>query len=207
MLYLASQSPRRQSILKDLQVHFELLLPSAQEDAESLENLIDQEASLDYVRRVTLAKLEAAHTRLKSRGLPFAPILCADTTVAIQLLEKEHILGKPLNNSDAIHMLTLLSGKVHQVHTAVAVLGAPNKLPELLVSSSEVFFAPLSEQTIQAYVETKEPMGKAGAYGIQGLGSCLIEKIHGSYSGIMGLPIFETCQLLEKASIPYILSL
>jgi septum formation protein len=206
MLYLASQSPRRQSILNDLKVHFELLLASDDEDAEALESVHDKESSIDYVQRVTLAKLGAACSRLERRHLPWHPILCADTTVAIHDSSIETILGKPQGPEDAVEMLTRLSGKVHVVHTAVAIQVNLQTPPTLRLSSSEVFFTPLSNASIQAYIQTGEPMGKAGAYGIQGIGSCFIEKIHGSYSGIMGLPIFETCQLLDIASIPYILS-
>jgi septum formation protein len=205
MLYLASQSPRRQSILQDLQVPYELLLPHPSEDAEALEARINDEPAKAYVARVTLAKLMAAKQRLVQRHLPFAPILCADTTVTIVLDTKELILGKPENAADASRMLNILSGKSHLVHTAVAILFDQKLIPEIVISTTEVKFASLSESTIENYVLTGEPMGKAGAYGIQGLGSCLIEKIHGSYSGVIGLPIYETCQLLKLASIPYIL--
>jgi septum formation protein len=207
MLYLASQSPRRQQILRELGVQFDLLLPDASEDTELLEQQLPHEKALDYVVRVTLAKLSAANSRLLSKALPFAPILCADTTVALTIADKDVILGKPIDDQDAIHILELLSGKKHQVHTAIALLTDPKKDPLVKVSSTEVLFAPLTKGMIAKYVETSEPMGKAGAYGIQGIGSCLIEKIDGSYSGVMGLPIFETRQLLEMASIPFILSL
>jgi len=207
MLYLASQSPRRQSILKDLGVQFELLLPTRDEDAESLELVIPQESSLDYVRRVTLAKLEAAVVRLKKRQLPWYPILCADTTVSIQLLGQDLILGKPNDDAHALDILKQLNHQCHQVHTAIAVQINPETPPEILVSTSNVYFANNSLEKLQAYISTKEPMGKAGAYAIQGIGSSLIQKIEGSHSSIMGLPVYETCLLLDKASIPYILYL
>jgi septum formation protein len=206
MLYLASQSPRRQSILKDLGVKFELLLPSDDENAEGLEIVLPQERSIDYVSRVTLAKLEAAVIRLNSRGLDWRPILCSDTTVSIHLSDQDIILGKPLDDAHALEILIELNQKKHQVHTAVAIQMQPESRPEILLSSSDVYFADNSLEKLKAYVATKEPQGKAGAYAIQGIGACLIQKIEGSHSSIMGLPIYETCLLLEKASIPYILS-
>ena len=209
-IYLASQSPRRQELLTQIGVQFELLLADSNEDAESLEIQLPDEAALDYVKRVTLAKLVAAKQRLHARGLPLAPILCADTTVALTLDDgksiKEIILGKPTNHQDAKRILQLLSGKTHQVHTAVAVAGKPHinhDEPRLLVSSSQVTFKPLTDEEINAYVSTNEPMGKAGAYGIQGIGGCLISSISGSFSGIMGLPLFETSQLMHETGVQF----
>jgi septum formation protein len=205
MLYLASQSPRRQSLLKELQVAFDLLLPEAHEDTESLEEVLPSEAALDYVRRITLLKLEAAVKRLERKGLEWAPILCADTTVAIRQGSSDLILGKPVDSHDALQMLTLLNHHCHDVHTAIALQIHPHQPPECLVSSSKVFFADHGAEKLQAYVATQEPMGKAGAYAIQGLGGALIAKIEGSHSSIMGLPLYETSLLLEKAGITYIL--
>jgi septum formation protein len=165
---------------------------------------------LDYVKRVTVAKLTAAKQRLHARGLPSAPILCADTTVALTLEDgksiKEIILGKPTDHQDAKRILQLLSGKTHQVHTAVAVSSNPHMNddePRLLVSSSQVTFKPLTDEEINAYLSTNEPMGKAGAYGIQGIGACLISSISGSFSGIMGLPLFETSQLMHETGVQF----
>jgi septum formation protein len=205
MLYLASQSPRRQSLLKELQVAFDLLLPEAHEDTESLEEVLPSEAALDYVRRITLLKLEAAVKRLERKGLKWAPILCADTTVALRQGSSDLILGKPVDSYDALQMLTLLNHQCHDVHTAIALQIQPDQPPECLVSSSKVFFADHGAEKLQAYVATQEPMGKAGAYAIQGLGGALIAKIEGSHSSIMGLPLYETSLLLEKAGITYIL--
>jgi septum formation protein len=205
MLYLASQSPRRQSLLKELQVAFDLLLPEAHEDTESLEEVLPSEAALDYVRRITLLKLEAAVKRLERKGLKWAPILCADTTVALRQGSSDLILGKPIDSHDALQMLTLLNHQCHDVHTAIALQIQPDQPPECLVSSSKVFFADHGAEKLQAYVATQEPMGKAGAYAIQGLGGALIAKIEGSHSSIMGLPLYETSLLLEKAGITYIL--
>ncbi len=207
LIYLASQSPRRQELLTQIGVQFQLLLADSSEDAESLEAQLSNEPALVYVKRVTLAKLAAAKQRLHSRGLDSAPILCADTTVALMLEDgKEIILGKPSDRKDAKRILQLLSGKTHQVHTAVAVLGTPHMNDDqakLLVSSSQVTFNSLSDAEIDAYISSNEPMGKAGAYGIQGIGGCLISSISGSYSGIMGLPLFETSQLLNETGVQF----
>jgi septum formation protein len=122
---------------------------------------------------------------------------------------KEIILGKPANQQDAKRILQLLSGKTHQVHTAVAVSSNPymnDDQPRLLVSSSQVTFKSLTDEEINAYILTNEPMGKAGAYGIQGVGGCLISSISGSYSGIMGLPVFETSQLLNETGVQFSLN-
>ena len=209
-IYLASQSPRRQELLTQIGVQFELLLADSSEDAESLEMQLPDEPALDYVKRVTLAKLTAAKQRLHARGLPSAPILCADTTVALTLNNgksiKEIILGKPQDHQDAKRILQLLSGKTHQVHTAVAVTGKPHindDEPRLLVSSSQVTFKSLTDEEINAYISTNEPMGKAGAYGIQGIGGCLISSISGSFSGIMGLPLYETSQLMHETGVQF----
>jgi septum formation protein len=207
LIYLASQSPRRQELLTQIGVKFQLLLADPSEDAESLEAQLPNEPALVYVQRVTLAKLTAAKQRLHARGLDLAPILCADTTVALILEDnKEIILGKPADQQDAKRILQTLSGKIHQVHTAVAVLGKPHMndvQPRLLISSSQVTFKSLTDEEINAYILTNEPMGKAGAYGIQGVGSCLISNISGSYSGIMGLPLFETSQLLNETGVQF----
>jgi septum formation protein len=220
-IYLASQSPRRQELLKQIGVRFELLLADSDEDAESLELTITDEPALDYVKRVTLAKLQAAHKRLKKRDLQWAPILCSDTTVAVSINGKESILGKPVDHEDAKRILQLLSGKTHQVHTAVALLnqtsvrnlelsgdnGDVESLLLLSVSSSQVTFKMLSESLISSYVTSGEPFGKAGAYGIQGLAACFIENIQGSFSGIMGLPLFETAQLLQASDVQFDLNI
>jgi septum formation protein len=209
-IYLASQSPRRQELLTQIGVQFELLLADSNEDAESLEIQLPDEPALAYVKRVTLAKLTAAKQRLQARGLPSAPILCADTTVALTLDNgksiKEIILGKPQDHQDAKRILMILSGKTHQVHTAVAVTGKPHindDEPRLLVSSSQVTFKSLTDEEINAYISTNEPMGKAGAYGIQGIGGCLISSISGSFSGIMGLPLYETSQLMHETGVQF----
>lgn len=190
-VYLASQSPRRSQLLAQIGVDFELLLATAEEDAESLEEWIQGESPLAYVKRVTDLKLDAALQRLKVRGLPKAPVLCADTTVALG----RQILGKPKDAQEAIAMLQLLSGQTHRVLTAVALASGRRRFSR--VSVSKVTFAPMKLADIKAYVASGEPMGKAGAYGVQGLAAAYISDIKGSYSGIMGLPLFETADLLN----------
>jgi len=190
-VYLASQSPRRRQLLAQLGVAHELLLPDAEEDAEALEMVLPREAPLTYVQRVTQLKLDVALQRRKRRGLPAAPVLCSDTTVALGRV----ILGKPVDDADAVRILSALSGKTHRVLTAVAL--GTDRLRQQAVSISRVTFVPMSPAQIQAYVATGEPMGKAGAYAVQGRAAAHISHISGSYSGIMGLPMFETNQLLQ----------
>jgi septum formation protein len=177
--------------LTQLGIAHELLLPGADEDAEALEVVLPQEAPKVYVQRVTQLKLQAALVRLKQRGLPLAPVLCSDTTVALG----RTIFGKPEDAADAGRMLRALSGQTHRVITAVAV-GLGDRVLAAC-SESRVTFAALSELEISAYVASGEPMGKAGAYAVQGGAAAFISKISGSYSGIMGLPLFETSQLLR----------
>lgn len=191
-VYLASQSPRRRQLLEQMGVSYELLLAAPDEDAELLERVMPGEAPLTYVKRVTQLKLEAAVKRRQARDLPIAPVLCADTTVALG----RDILGKPENEQDAVRILKTLSGQTHRVLTAVAVASGRRRL--LNVSVSKVSFAPMKLSEIKAYVATGEPLGKAGAYGIQGSAARYISAIQGSYTGIMGLPIFETTELLKK---------
>ena len=194
-VYLASQSPRRAQLLGLLGVQHVPLLPTPDEDAESLEAERRGELPLDYVQRVTLAKLQAARQRLRARGLPAAPILCADTTVALG----RRILAKPQNAADAAAMLTALSGRTHRVMTAVAVAAGRKTLQR--TSVSQVRFAALSKATIQRYITSGEPFGKAGAYAIQGALAGHIAHIAGSHSGIMGLPMFEAAELLRQARV------
>jgi septum formation protein len=196
-VYLASQSPRRRQLLEQLGVRFELLLPDPQEDAEALERQLDGELPRDYVERVTRAKLAAARTRLASRALPQAPILCSDTTVALG----RGILGKPADAADAASMLEALSGRTHRVLTAVAVGDGP--AVRFALSDSHVHFAPLPRDVIDAYVASGEPFGKAGAYAIQSRIAGWIAHIEGSHSGIMGLPLYETAQLLRQARVRF----
>lgn len=191
-IYLASQSPRRLQLLEQVGVRCELLLPDADEDIESLEAALAREAPARYVQRVTGLKLDAALARRKQRGLPPAPVLCADTTVALG----SQIYGKPANEQNAQRMLAQLAGRTHRVLTAVAV--ADSRRRDALLSVSKVRFAPMTKAQIAAYVTSGEPMGKAGAYAVQGRAAAHITHISGSYSGIMGLPLHETAQLLQS---------
>lgn len=190
-MYLASQSPCRSQLLDQMGVAHALLLPGADEDAEALEVVQPHEAPKAYVQRVTALKLEAALPRVRARGLADGPVLCADTTVALG----RQILGKPADAADAARMLRQLSGQRHRVLTAVAVGWRERRAQAC--SESWVEFAPMSEAEIAAYIASGEPMGKAGAYGIQGRAAQHIARIRGSYSGIMGLPLFETAQVLR----------
>jgi septum formation protein len=198
-IYLASQSPRRSQLLDQLGVRHELLLPNVagdvQEDAEAIEVVLPDEAPADYVERVTALKLDAAVQRHARRGLPEAPILCSDTTVTMGAT----IYGKPADAQDARRMLAELAGRTHRVLTAVALQTGAQRLTALSVS--HVTFAELTPGQIDAYVDTGEPLGKAGAYGVQGRAGMFIPHLSGSYSGIMGLPLFETAQLLRTAGL------
>ena len=197
-VYLASQSPRRRQLLDQLGIRYELLLADDTEDAEALEVIHPNEAPRSYVQRVTLLKLEAALERMKRRGLPFATVLCSDTTVALG----RKILGKPNDAKHAEKILKVLSGQTHRVLTSVAI-GTLSKSGKTLkteqaLSVSTVRFTQMTSSQIQAYVASGEPMGKAGAYAVQGRAAAYIEYIRGSYSGIMGLPMFETARLLRE---------
>jgi septum formation protein len=200
-IYLASQSPRRQELLKQIGVHFEMLLPQPGEDTESIETPLPHEKARAYVERVTLAKSIVALERWKKSGLPWAPILCADTTVSLPNTPDGEILGKPTNALDAERILQMLNGKTHEVLTALALTANPNEAPMQVLQISQVQFAKLSKAEIDVYIASGEPFGKAGAYGIQGRAGAFISSIQGSYSGIMGLPLYETAQLLDRAHL------
>ena len=194
-VYLASQSPRRRQLLEQLGVPYELLLPDDSEDAEALEIALKNEAPSVYVVRVTGLKLGAAVARIQRRKLKPAPILCSDTTVALG----RTIYGKPDDAADAKRMLTELAGRTHRVLTAVAIQSGRNRFEAL--STSKVTFETMTSKQINAYVATGEPLGKAGAYAVQGRAAVHITRIDGSYSGIMGLPIRETALLLKAAGL------
>lgn len=195
-IYLASQSPRRRQLLEQLGVCYELLLPDAEEDSEGIEAVLPGEAPLAYVKRVTQLKLDAALVRLRRRGLAAAPVLCSDTTVACGRV----IYGKPGDAADARRMLSELSGRTHRVLTCVAV--GTSRRRQMAVSESRVTFAALTPHQIRHYVASAEPFGKAGAYAVQGRAAAFISQMSGSYSGIMGLPMFETAQLLRVFGQP-----
>jgi septum formation protein len=191
-VYLASQSPRRQALLSQIGVSFEVIFPHDTAQAEALEAVWPHETALRYVKRVTGLKLKSALHQLSLSTHSKEPVLCADTTVVID----QEILGKPRDEQHAVQMLQTLAGKTHHVLTAVAI-GHNGKVYTAL-SRSSVQFAPMTSDDIQQYVDSQEPMGKAGAYAVQGLASRFIRKISGSYSGIMGLPLYETSQLLKS---------
>lgn len=196
LIYLASQSPRRRQLLEQLGIPHQTLLPGPDEDAEALEVPLPGELPDDYVRRVTHAKLVAARVRLSARGLAALPLLCSDTTVALG----REILGKPADADDALRMLARLSGHTHRVLTAVSLAWGEHQEAQA-VSVSHVRFATVPADALRRYVDSGEPMGKAGAYAIQSQIAGWIEHIEGSYSGIMGLPLFETARLLRAAGI------
>lgn len=202
-LYLASQSPRRTALLDQLGIPHRLLLPEATgpdaEDSESLELEMPGEAPDVYVQRVTQNKLDAALARLSRRGLASGLVLCADTTVTLD----GAILGKPRDAADAAAMLGRLAGRTHTVYTAIAIADSRVSAKRwAAVSRSEVTFAYISPAAIDRYVATGESFGKAGSYGIQGWAQSFISHIAGSYSGIMGLPLFEVAELLQTAGFP-----
>jgi septum formation protein len=192
-IYLASRSPRRRELLKQIGVAFEVLVvrehPGRNVDVD--ESQQPGESPDDYVRRVCRLKAEAGWERIVQRRLRRFPVLAADTVVCVE----EIILGKPPDPAHAVKMLRLLSGREHRVLTAVA-LKLEDRL-ELAVSESRVRFAEISQADIEAYVASGEPTDKAGAYGIQGRAGAFITELHGSYSGVMGLPLYETSQLLR----------
>ena len=198
-IYLASQSPRRSQLLDQIGVAHQILVADAAEnaieDAETLEIVLKNEAPKAYVMRVTGLKLDAAVLRMKKRGLMAAPVLCADTTVCMGRV----IYGKPENAADAARMLAELSGKTHRVLTSVAIAyGTDAKKRLQALSESKVRFTTMSNSQIASYVATGEPMGKAGSYAVQGRAAGMIERISGSHSGIIGLSLFETTQLLRQ---------
>jgi len=196
-IYLASKSARRRELLRQIGVEFELLLLRDQtpRGPEVTEEVLPGEAAEAYVARVTLEKAEFAHNTMLWRKLPNRPVLAADTTVVVD----GRILGKPAGYAEAVEMLRLLSGRSHEVLTSIAVRHHDDTWQ--VTQRSEVRFAPLAEAAIHAYCTTTEPYDKAGGYGIQGMAAVFIAAIAGSYSGIMGLPLFETTQLLRQAGI------
>lgn len=199
-VYLASQSPRRRQLLDQIGARHEPLLPDAHEDAEALETVRAGESAAGYVVRATRAKLDAARQRQARRALPDAPILCADTTVALG----RRILGKPADDDEARAMLAALSGRTHRVLSAVALWTGSRRLEALSVS--HVRFATLPARVIEAYVASGEPRGKAGAYAVQSALAGWIEHLEGSYSGVMGLPLAPTAALLRRAKVAHDLS-
>jgi septum formation protein len=197
MIYLASRSPRRRELLSQIGVPFQSLLFRAGDraDREVDETPLVGEDPLRYVQRVTQAKVTHGVRLVQARYQADAPVLSADTTLDLD----GEIIGKPENDADAFRILSALSGRTHRVLTCIAVshLGRTRSL----VNASEVNFCDLTDADIMRYLETGEHRDKAGAYGIQGYAGMFVERISGSYTGIMGLPLFETRKLLAEFSL------
>lgn len=193
-LYLASRSPRRRELLTQIGVAFDTILfrDERRADPEIDEMPHSGESPVAYVERVARAKVEHGARLLDQRKLPQHPVLSADTTLEFA----GEIIGKPLDAADAVAILRRLSGQTHRVLTGVAV--NHEKRTEFVLSTSEVRFRPLQEEEIAHYVRSGEPMDKAGAYGIQGRAGLFVEYMAGSYSGVMGLPVCETGELLKR---------
>lgn len=191
-VWLASASPRRASLLTQLGLEWRQYAVDVDESVRG------DEVAEDYVRRVTELKLATALARLRAeRGGLGAPVLAADTAV---VLDGES-LGKPSDRTHALEMLGRLSGRAHQVLTHVAVAGGDEHVVHQVTVPTQVWFRPLSAEECSRYWDSGEPRGKAGAYAIQGLGAAFIERIDGSYSGVMGLPLFETAQLMAALGV------
>ncbi len=195
---LASQSPRRRELLKQIGITFEVLLlrndPQRQIDVDEVAH--HNEAPVVYVERVCREKAQAAWQAITLRNLTVCPVLTADTIVSLD----SQILGKPRDNVHAAEMLRSLSAKQHQVLSAVGVVYEDRY--EFRISTTTIQFSPLSEDRIHRYLLTGEALDKAGAYGIQGQAGTFVERLEGSYSGVVGLPLFETVELLNSFGIP-----
>lgn len=187
LIYLASASPRRSALLAQIGVAHQVAPVAVDESVASAE------AAENYVTRLAALKAETLWRRLPEPDR--LPVLGSDTTVVVD----GGILGKPVDEDDCVRMLQLLSGRTHQVHTAVALRGAAGS--DVRLSVSEVTFRELSMREMRGYWRTGEPADKAGAYAVQGRAAIFISRIAGSYSGIMGLPLFETAQLLAAQKI------
>ena len=193
-IYLASRSPRRRELLKQAGIAFEIMLfrEDMRRGVDVDESPQPDEDPQAYVLRIARSKAEAANLRLQQRRLPDYPVLAADTTVVLD----RRILGKPADHAEAQAMLSELSGRSHEVLTAIAV--CRHERLETRLSVSTVEFAELSMARIRHYVATGEPLDKAGAYGIQGRAGAFVRRLSGSYTGVMGLPLYETVELLES---------
>ncbi len=188
-IYLASASPRRRELLQQIGVRFTVMSAAVDETVQP------GEAALDYVCRLAQSKADAVFSRIQIEGQPQRPVLGADTSVVLG----DNILGKPADEAAAVAMLMELSGQTHQVITAVALVDELNS--QLVYSSTEVRFRSIVESEARAYWNTGEPADKAGGYGIQGFGAVFVENLQGSYSGVVGLPLYETANLLKHARV------
>lgn len=195
-IYLASQSPRRRELLKQLGVHFEVLVMRASPGREDVVEVPqDKETPAQFAVRMAREKSQCGAKIVRMRRLVLMPVLGADTVLDID----GEIIGKPRDLDHAMEILTRLSGRAHWVHTGVAITWTHGT--ESRLSSSKVEFAPISSETIARYLESGEALDKAGAYGIQGRAGAFATRIEGSYTGIMGLPLHETAELLNWADI------
>ena len=197
-IYLASQSPRRRELLKQIGVSYQILLPRVDPHRilDMDETPLQNELPEVYVQRICQEKAKSAWETLRLRNLPEFPILVADTSVTLD----GKIIGKSLDRDQAAATLRLLSGRQHQVLSAVAITF--KERIEMRLSVNKVTFSPLSEERIQRYLFTNEYMDKAGAYAIQGYAAAFIQHLEGSYSSVMGLPLFETAELLQAFGCP-----
>lgn len=191
-IYLASRSPRRAELLKQMGVLFSVVPADIDETPHAMER------SDAYVKRLAIEKAQAGYALVLQKAWFEMPVLAADTTVSID----GEILGKPQDDEDAYRMLSLMSGRLHEVHTGIAVAHAGHVAME--ISSTMVQMDDLSDAVMRAYIASGEPKDKAGAYGIQGIAGSLIKRIEGSYSGVMGLPVYETAKLLKQAGIVFL---
>ncbi|MDQ2964163.1 MAG: Maf family nucleotide pyrophosphatase [Pseudomonadota bacterium] len=197
-VYLASKSPRRQELLRQLAVEFEeLLLREAPGRRRDLVEAPRQgEAPLEYVRRIARLKASTGWHRMGRRGLAPRPVLAADTEVVLD----GAALGKPADAAAAVAMLAALSGRTHEVITAIAIRWQTQLA--LAVSTSRVTFRAIGRDEIERYVATGEPFDKAGSYAIQGKAAAFVQHLEGSYSGVMGLPLFEMAEILARIGFP-----
>jgi septum formation protein len=189
MLYLASASPRRRQLLQQLGIGFEVIVSDLEEVRAP------DETPPQYVLRVALEKARWAAADVRKRGLPPRPVLAADTEVVLD----GDVLGKPMDREHGLAMLQRLQGRTHEVLSIVALLNERGESTAL--SRSAVTFAPMTQAQIERYWESGEPAGKAGGYAIQGRAAAFIVRLEGSYSGVMGLPLYETAQLLRQAGL------
>lgn len=188
-IYLASSSPRRRELLHQIGVNYTVMSAAVDESVQP------NEPPLEYVRRLAQAKAEAVLARLEVEGLPLRPVLGSDTTVVLD----QHILGKPENEEQGVAMLMALAGCTHQVMTAVALVDEDQS--QVVHSITDVTFRGVDEAEARQYWRSGEPSDKAGGYGIQGFGAVFVARLSGSYSGVVGLPLYETANLMKQANV------
>ncbi|HEY7788589.1 MAG TPA: Maf family protein [Casimicrobiaceae bacterium] len=198
VLYLASKSPRRQQLLRQLDIEFEALLlrEAVGRERDVVEETLDAEPPPHYVERMARTKAQVGWQRMQNRKLAERPVLGADTEVVLD----GEVFGKPRDLDEATRMIRRLSGRTHQVLTAVAL--RHHEGTEVEVSVSRVTLRRLGVAEIERYVATGEPLDKAGAYGVQGRAAAFISRIEGSYTGVVGLPLYETAALLARIGVP-----